>query len=72
MRNQIARLIAGFAAVLAFLPPAMAQNTPLHGVPQGGANVYKKLGNDPGGPAPSRDLAGVWAGGGGTKMAAPP
>ncbi len=74
MRNRFVCLIVGFVFLPGILTPAMAQqqNARPHGVPQGGANISGRLGNDPGGPAPRQDLRGAWAGGGGGERMTPP
>jgi hypothetical protein len=57
MRNWLIGLMAGLAAFLVFCPVARAQG-------RGGYTntVYDKLNLGPGGPAPTHELTGVWAG----------
>jgi hypothetical protein len=65
-------LMAGLAAVLIFSSGAAQSTTPAAGARQ----RPSKFGNDPGGPAPKRELTGVWAGsfggGGPTSTQIPP
>ena len=63
MRKLFAGSIVALVAAVAFSPVAMAQ------VEQGGQTLYQRLENNgPGGPAPRRDLSGVWTGPTGAKL----
>jgi hypothetical protein len=63
-------------ALAAFSGAATAQNqgsapAPRQGVDQRPPSVFQKLGKDTGGPAPKRDLTGVWAGPFGERVGTP-
>jgi len=62
-------------ALLCFSGAAMAQNQTgaptRQGVDQKPPSVYQKLGQDAGGPAPKRELTGVWAGPFGERVGTP-
>ena len=65
MRNAVKDLIIGVAIVLALCSAAVAQETQTQPgqVPQHTPSVFEQIGNAKGsGPAPKRDLTGVWAG----------
>jgi hypothetical protein len=66
-------LIVGLAAVLVFSLGGAAQNTQPRqsGVAQRPPSVYQRLGDDTGGPAPKRELTGVWAGPFGERVGTP-
>ena len=64
IHDPFARLMVNLAAVLAFSTVAAAQTNPGAPADAGGYRntVFDKLNIGPGGPAPRRELTGVWAG----------
>jgi hypothetical protein len=79
MRSWTFGPVVGLAAVMAFSAGAAAQQTVpapaaqqgRQGVDQRPPSVYQKLGSDTGGPAPKRELTGVWAGPFGERVGPP-
>jgi hypothetical protein len=57
MRSWFLSICGCCTVALTFAPVARAQNQNSNP-----SSVYLKINNDPGGPAPKRDLTGVWAG----------
>jgi hypothetical protein len=72
MRTGTQGLIFGLA-MLTLSASAVAQNArpQQSGVDQRPPSVYQKLGSDAGGPAPKRELTGVWAGPFGERVGTP-
>jgi hypothetical protein len=83
MRTWTIGPMVGLAAVMAFslgagagaaaqqTAPAPARQQGQQGVDQRPPSVYQKLGSDTGGPAPKRELTGVWAGPFGERVGTP-
>src|ERR1700722_16060551 len=79
MRSWTFGPVVGLAAVMAFsaggaaqqIVPAPAAQQGRQGVDQRPPSVYQKLGSDTGGPAPKRELTGVWAGPFGERVGPP-